>query len=281
MPAARARQADGGPSGRRFFDTVWSASSLVPPQRFNTWPLLSDLASVADARLEVGPGLHPRLPLAGTWFVDTSAPAVTRLAARGARTVRADLTALPFPGRSFDLVCAFDVVEHLADDGPVFRELARVARDGASVAFSVPLHPERWTAFDDLVGHCRRYDPDDLLVALDAHDLVVEQSAGFGMAPRNRWMLAFATYHLKRRPDVAMRWYENIFRPIGLWLQRPLAWAPGLLDVTRADDILLLCRRRPRTGAAALRPLRPSTARATSAASGARSTQPAPRRAGE
>ena len=48
-------------ANRRFYDALWSASSLVPPQRFNTWPLLSWLAASAPARLEIGPGIVPQV----------------------------------------------------------------------------------------------------------------------------------------------------------------------------------------------------------------------------
>ena len=40
-----------------------------------------------------------------------------------------DIGALPFPDETFDLVCAFDIVEHVEDDEQVFRELARVANE--------------------------------------------------------------------------------------------------------------------------------------------------------
>jgi hypothetical protein len=70
-------------ANRRFYDALWSASYLVPPQRFNTWPLLSGLAAAAPARLEIGPGLRPRLPAADTHFVDVSRPALSRLKDRG------------------------------------------------------------------------------------------------------------------------------------------------------------------------------------------------------
>ena len=50
-----------------------------------------------------------------------------------------EITALPYPDRSFNLVCAFDIVEHVEDDQQVFRELSRVAKDDATVIFSVPL----------------------------------------------------------------------------------------------------------------------------------------------
>jgi SAM-dependent methyltransferase len=235
-------------SNRRFYDALWSASHVVSPQRFNTWPLLSALAASATARLEIGPGLHPRLPIEGTHFVDISEPALSRLKARAGLTTLGEITALPFPDRSFDLVCAFDIVEHVEDDRQAFRELARVARDGAAVVFSVPLYPERWSAFDALVGHVRRYDPDDLQAILGEHSFVLEQSAAFGMQPRSRWLLDFAVWGLTQRPVQAMRCYNTLLLPLGLLLHRRLACAPGLIDVTKVDEILLVCRRGERRG---------------------------------
>ena len=228
---------------RDFYDALWSASHVILPQRFNTWPLLSALAASAPARLEIGPGLRPRLPIAGTSFVDISRPALSSLKARGGLAMLGEITALPFPDRSFDLVCAFDIVEHIEDDRQAFRELGRVAKDDATVIFSVPLHPARWSAFDALVGHVRRYDPDDLLAILVEHSFVLEQSVGFGMQPRSGWFLDFAVWGLTHQRVQAMRWYNGLFLPLGLFLQRRLAWTSGLIDVANVDEILLVCRR--------------------------------------
>jgi len=230
-------------ANRRFYDALWSASYVVPPQRFNTWPLLTSLAASAPARLEIGPGLRPRLPIAGTSFVDVSRPALSRLKAHGGLATLGEITALPFPDGTFDLVCAFDIVEHVEDDRQVLGEVARVARDDATVIFSVPLHPARWSAFDVLVGHVRRYDPDELLAILRECSFVLEQSAGFGMRPRSRWLVDFAVWGLTHRRVQAMSWYNRLFLPLGLLLQRPLAWAPGLIDVAKVDELLLVCRR--------------------------------------
>lgn len=230
-------------TNRRFYDALWSTSYVVPPQRFNTWPLLSALAASASARLEIGPGLRPRLPLAGTSFVDISRPALSRLKARGGLAMLGEITALPFPDCSFDLVCAFDIVEHIENDRQSFRELGRVAKDDATVIFSVPLHPARWSAFDALVGHVRRYEPDDLLAILGEHFFVLERSAGFGMQPRSGWLLDFAVWGLAHHRVQAMRWYNGLFLPLGLFLQRRLAWVSGLIDVANVDELLLVCRR--------------------------------------
>jgi SAM-dependent methyltransferase len=231
-------------ANREFYDALWSASYLVAPERFNTWPLLSELAASARARLEIGPGLHPRLPITGTTFVDVSLPPLVSLEGRGGHAMMADITALPFAAGAFDLVCAFDIVEHVDDDQQVFRELARVARPDAAVIFSVPLHSAHWSSFDELVGHVRRYDLDRLFAALDASSLALEQTAAFGMEPRNRWLLDFSVWALMRRRVPAMRWYNRVFLPIGLLLQPRLVMAAGLIDVQRVDELLLVCRRR-------------------------------------
>src|SRR5579871_1478559 len=91
---------------RRFYDSLWAGSRLVEPDRFNTWPLVQSVLPASGLRLEVAPGLRPRLPIAGTHFVDISAPALKLLSERGGRAALGEVTALPFPDASFDLVCA-------------------------------------------------------------------------------------------------------------------------------------------------------------------------------
>jgi SAM-dependent methyltransferase len=230
-------------ANRRFYDALWSEGYLVPPHRFNTWPDLSMLAATTTARLEVGPGLRPRLPMSGTHFVDVSAPALARLRERGGLATLSDVTALPYRDGTFDLVCAFDIVEHVEDDRRVFAELSRVARRGASVVLSVPLHRARWTAFDALVGHVRRYEPDHLLALLREHGLALERTAVFGMEPRSRWLLDLAVWGLTNRRVQALHWYNALLLPLGLLTQRRLEWGTGLIDVAGVGELLLACRR--------------------------------------
>ena len=65
------------------------------------------------------------------------------------RLVQADAQALPFRDASFDLVMsAFGGIPFVADSAGTMRELARVARPGARVVFSVT-HPLRWAFPDD------------------------------------------------------------------------------------------------------------------------------------
>src|ERR1700681_3701411 len=192
---------------RRFYDPMWRDGRLVDPQRFNTWPLVCSLGAPSRARLEVAPGLRPRLPLDGTHFVDFSLPAVAKLRARGANAVVALVSALPFPDRAFELVCAFDIVEHVDDEDAILSELSRVAASNATLLLSVPLHPGHWTAFDDFVGHRRRYEP-RLLAKLAEHGFKVEQSAVYGMRPKSSRLVEIGMWLLTHRREQAMWWYN-------------------------------------------------------------------------
>ncbi|MEJ0002921.1 MAG: methyltransferase domain-containing protein [Pararobbsia sp.] len=157
------------------------------------------------------------------------------------------ITALPFADASFELVCALDIVEHVDDDEGALSELVRVARDGATLLLSVPLHPLRWTAFDDLVGHRRRYEAAQLTGLLAHHGLAIERSAVYGMQPESSRLLDFGVWGLTHHPHFAAWLYNRVLMPVGMYFQKPLAWTDGLLDVARVDEVLLVCRKREAT----------------------------------
>lgn len=229
-------------ANRRYYDSLWSGAQLVEPERFNTWPLIRTVLS-SGRRLEVAPGLRPRLPLAETQFVDVSTPALAKLQQRGASVVAGLITALPFADAAFDLVCALDIVEHVEDDATALDELSRVAKPGAAVLLSVPLHPERWNAFDDFVGHRRRYRPETLEDTLGRHGLRIERSAVYGMQPRSSRLLDLGMWFLTHQPARALWWYNRVFMPLGLKLQRPLDFGAGLIGTHDVDEILMVCRK--------------------------------------
>ena len=232
---------------RAFYDTLWSETYLVRPERFNTWPAIAPLLGTSAARLEVGTGLRPRLPLAGTHFLDASPPAIERLKSRGGIAQLGDITALPFEDRRFDLVAAFDVIEHVADEHRVFAELTRVLKTNGTLVFSVPLHPAHWTVFDDYVGHARRYQPAALQELIATNGLVVEKSAVFGMQPNNPRMLSYGIKVLTEHRVAATRWYNWIFLPLGILFQKRLKFVDGLIDLSGVYEVLLVCRRQTAT----------------------------------
>jgi len=232
-----------GIANRRFYDSLWADARLIGPQRFNTWPLATELAAGGTTRLEVAPGLRPRMPLDGTVFVDISMQAARCLHAHDATASVGLITALPFADGVFDCVCAFDIVEHVDDDDAALAELARVSAPGAALLLSVPLHEAAWTAFDEAVGHRRRYERADLDAKLARHGFVVERSAVHGMQPSSSRLVDLGMWFLTHQRERAMWWYNRVFMPLGLRAQKPLALQDGWIDDTRIDTVLLICRR--------------------------------------
>lgn len=228
---------------RRFYDALWAQADLIPPSRFNTWPLVRELVARASERLEVGPGLRPRLPIVDTRFVDLSAQAVEKLRRAGGMASTGRATALEFSDSSFDLVCALDIIEHVEDDTVAFAELARVTKPGGVLLISVPLHENHWTAFDDLVGHGRRYEPANLVRRLEECGFVIERSAAYGMQPKSSRLKDFGIRCLVRRPERAVWYWSKIFMPLGICFQSRLHVQSGLIDLRGVDEAIFVCRK--------------------------------------
>ena len=71
--------------------------------------------------------------------------------------VNASLTDLPFEDDSFDLVCAFDVIEHIEDDALAVKEIYRVLKKQGLVYLTVPAFHFLWSHHDVVNHHFRRY----------------------------------------------------------------------------------------------------------------------------
>ncbi len=60
-------------------------------------------------------------------------------------------------GEEFDVVGAFDVIEHLDNDVQALRQISKCLKRGAGVVLTVQQHSRLWSAHDRLGGHKRRY----------------------------------------------------------------------------------------------------------------------------
>jgi SAM-dependent methyltransferase len=112
--------------------------------------------------------------------VEPPGPGLDACRERGLGTERvAEGTALslPFDEGSFDLACAFDVLEHLDDDGAGLAEMRRVLRPSGLVLLTVPAYRFLWSVHDEALGHRRRY------VASELHSLL--NRGGFSVIRRS------------------------------------------------------------------------------------------------
>lgn len=67
-----------------------------------------------------------------------------------------DARRMPFRA-AFDLIGAFDVLEHIPEDEEVLRGFAAALVPGGGLIVTVPQHPFLWSAADEVAHHVRRY----------------------------------------------------------------------------------------------------------------------------
>ncbi len=97
----------------------------------------------------------------------------------GIKPVHGSLTALPFQDQEFDLVCAFDVIEHIEDDVLACQEIARVLKSDGQYYITVPAYTFLWSNHDVINHHFRRYTRKTLLESLNNGNLTNTHSTYF------------------------------------------------------------------------------------------------------
>lgn len=80
----------------------------------------------------------------------------------------------------FDLVVAFEVIEHIEDDAGALAAWASHLRPGGWLLLSTPAWQKRFGPADEMVGHFRRYDPPVLRSRLAGAGLTDVELVHFG-----------------------------------------------------------------------------------------------------
>ncbi len=190
---------------------------------------LPPAARILDAGCGTGRQLQEYARLGRAEGFDPSPVAVEFCRARGLEGVRqGTLEAPPYDDRSFDLLCASDVLEHVADDALALREMRRVARPGAHLVVTVPAYRWLWSHHDDAHHHFRRYTRPQL----------VQRAAASG------WLPARVTYFNSTllAPIALVRLAQRLRRsgPAGSDYERtPGAVGTALAGVMRAEARLI------------------------------------------
>ena len=86
----------------------------------------------------------------------------------GLEIINGSITELPFSDNSFDLVCAFDVIEHVEDDQLAVNELKRVTKNNSLVLITVPAFMSLWSHHDVINHHFKRYQIKEVNLLFDS-----------------------------------------------------------------------------------------------------------------
>jgi SAM-dependent methyltransferase len=119
----------------------------------------------------------PGMQLAGSeLFLEALAFARARLPS--VPLYQMDATRIPFAGE-FDVVGAFDVLEHIDEDEKVLRQMDQAAKPGGGVLITVPQHPSLWSVADGRACHKRRYTRRELLGKVESAGFRVRRVTSF------------------------------------------------------------------------------------------------------
>ena len=141
---------------------------------------ISDVLEVGCGQGALGVRLAQRYRYLGVEPDQVSwAVASERISAAGRGEVR-NTTVQDLGDSQFDLVCAFEVLEHIEDDAAALKEWSGRLRANGWLLLSVPAHQHRFGPGDEMAGHFRRYDPDAMTALLTSCGFTQIQMRQYG-----------------------------------------------------------------------------------------------------
>ena len=133
--------------------------------------IISRLALPSDARiLEIGSGTGGNLEMLSSFGhvsafeMDATARAIANKKTLNQFDIRAGFcpTDIPFSNEKFDLICLFDVLEHIEDDSAALVAIKRLLSDEGKILLTVPAYQWMWSTHDEFLHHKRRYSAAEL-----------------------------------------------------------------------------------------------------------------------
>ncbi|MDD4929882.1 MAG: class I SAM-dependent methyltransferase [Gallionella sp.] len=143
--------------------------------------------SQAEKILEIGCGtgfvlantrsLYPSAQLCGS-DIFTEGLDFARQRVPGASLFQMDACHIPYR-EEFDLICAFDVLEHIEDDRGALAQMYLACQKGGGLILTVPQHRWLWSSTDDYAHHKRRYTRKELVARVLDAGFRVEYAGSF------------------------------------------------------------------------------------------------------
>lgn len=134
-----------------------------------TWAMQRHFPNV-QRYLEIGCGtgfvltsvaqVYPQARVTGSEIFSTGLPYASQRLPH-AELLQMDARHIPYEDE-FDVIGAFDVLEHIEEDAMVLGEMMRALRSNGGIVLTVPQHPQLWSRQDEYACHVRRYKMGEL-----------------------------------------------------------------------------------------------------------------------
>jgi len=148
----------------------------------------------------------------GLVFADQRMPDVTLL--------QMDARRIPYE-REFDVIGAFDVIEHIEDDELVLSQMFRATKPGGGIIITVPQHQFLWSVVDEHAFHKRRYSWKDLVSKVERAGFHVIRTTSFVSLLLPLLLVSRRRRHMTRANHNPLAEY-NIGRTLNTALERVL-----------------------------------------------------------
>lgn len=232
------------------YNVAWSRMNLCAPDMWHVWRILEPYVKIAEKRLEIGAGMFPKFSVKGTHFLDTSKYAIAELTKRGGKgVVMTAEESPPFQKDFFDLVGAFEVLEHLEKPERAIQGVAQVLKQGGLFILSVPMNQQYWSSWDIFAGHVQRFEAKHLNAILEKGGFQVEHCYVLWKLAKKRffsWFMRLAGSAPLHFPSFFFFLYNYLVLPYA-WFGRTFSRSshyPSLQHIPQdATSVLVVCRK--------------------------------------
>jgi SAM-dependent methyltransferase len=171
----------------------------MPPLSLRHFPQAKTLLEIGCGTGFVLRGLRQAAPHLRLFGADLYSDSLNFAARRApdADLFQMDARAIPFAA-AFDVIGAFDVIEHIEEDTAVLAQMHRSLRPGGGLMLTVPQHPALWSRMDTISYHKRRYTRRELVAKVEAAGFGVDYVTSFVMLLLPAMLLARLIRHRRR-----------------------------------------------------------------------------------
>jgi glycosyltransferase involved in cell wall biosynthesis len=109
--------------------------------------------------------------------------------------------------KKFDLIFAFEVIEHIQDDKKAIEKINNLLNKNGYFIFSVPAHQKKWSVLDEWAGHFRRYERGQFEELLNGTNIEIVNIYNYGFPLIN--ILRFIQIKTINKKNIATSKEEN------------------------------------------------------------------------